>query len=405
MIPIKPTTSEERKLLVTETIINTAVKEDGASRVSKISDHSVLSGIAGGVAKVSGKAEKDIILALSQLFPDLSTENRLDQVASNFGIGSRYGALGSSTYIRINATPYTQYLASTNFFIATNGVRFELEQNVTVGESGFVYAKVRSLTAGVSTNADPLTINKCVPQPSGHSYCINEYMATGGRDVEEDQIFRSRIKNGGNFMATGTLAMLEQRCIAANNKVLRLINFGMQNDGRIAIAVVTQNGAALTQSELDQLIVDTRPALTFNEMRPFGTEFDGLKYVNINFQPIDISFRAQLNASFSADEIRKQSQIAVNKYLDHRYFDSSQYQVQWDKLLQICQNIPGVDYIPDQYFYPRTDLTIDQYSLPRLRSFLILDLNGQVISNTSGTLSPIYYPAVIDESFYQTILA
>lgn len=404
MIPIRPSTSTERKLLVLETILNTAVNDDGSSRVSKVSDHSVLSGIAGGIAKVSGKAEKDIILGISQLFPDLASEERLDQVALNFGVGSRFGAVGSSTYIRLSAAPFTQYLANTNYFTSSSGVRFELESNVTVGETGFVYAKIRSLTSGSKANVDPLTIFKCVPQPNGHIACVNEYMATGGRDIESDQIFRSRIKNAGNFLANGTLSMMEQRFIAINPKVLKLFNFGADRDGKIKIAVVTQNGVDLTESELDELLTLSARNFTLNEYRPFGTQFIGLKLVNITYQPVDISFRVELNSSYNPDEVRKQMQIAISKYLDFRYFDTYTSQVQWDKLLQICQNVPGVAYIPDQYFYPRTDLTIDTFMLPRLRSFLMLNLNGQVISNFTGTLSPVHYPHVIDENFYLTMI-
>ena len=61
---IKLQTSREKKNLFIETLLNTTDK------ISKVGPDSVLGGIAGGVAKVAGKAEKDIILAVSQLFPD-----------------------------------------------------------------------------------------------------------------------------------------------------------------------------------------------------------------------------------------------------------------------------------------------------------------------------------------------
>lgn len=404
MIDIKPSTSIERKLLFLETLLNTAVNEDGTSRISKISNHSVLSGVAGGVAKISGKAEKDVVLAISQLFPDNAYGNQLDQVAENFGIGSRFQALGSSTYIRLVADPNTQYLANTHYFTATNGVRFELEQDVTVGVLGFTYAKVRSLTTGSSTNVEPLSISKCSPQPSGHLNCINEYMATGGRDIESDEIFRARIKDGPNFLARGTIAMIEQVFIKINTKVLRVFNFGVHRDGKLTLAIVTQNGVDLTQSELDELLDRGSSFFNLNECRPFGTDFVGMKLVNVQFQPVDVSFRVELDSSYNPDEVRKQMQISMSKYLDFRYFDTYRNQVQWDKLLQICQNIPGVIYIPDQYFYPKTDLTIDTFMLPRLRSFLMLNLEGQVITNYNNTLSPSYYPNVVDESFHQTVL-
>jgi len=404
MIEIKPSTSIERQLLFIETLINLSVNEDGSSKISKVSNNSVLSGVAGGVAKVSGKAEKDIVLAVSQLFPDNAYGIQLDQVALNFGIGSRLQALGSSTYIRLVADPGTQYIANTHYFTADNGIRFELEENITVGVIGFNYAKIRSLTTGFSTNVDPLSVSKCSPQPSGHINCVNEYIATGGRDIESDEIFRARIKDGPNFSAKGTISMLEQVFIKINTKVLKVFHLGAHRDGKTVLAIVTQNGVNLNQSELNELLTRSLPYFNLNEHRPFGTDFIGIRLVNLEYQPIDVSLRVQLDDSFNPDEIRKQMQISMSKYLDFRYFDTYKNQLQWDKLLQICQNIPGVIYVPDQYFYPRTDLTIDTFMLPRLRSFLLLNLEGQVIANYNNTLSPVYYPNVVDESFHATIL-
>jgi hypothetical protein len=61
---IRPSTSIERKLLAIETILN------NTDKVSKISDESILSGIASRYkSKVSGKAEKDIMLAISAIVP------------------------------------------------------------------------------------------------------------------------------------------------------------------------------------------------------------------------------------------------------------------------------------------------------------------------------------------------
>lgn len=404
MINIKPSTSIERKLLFLETLLNTTQNEDGTSRVSKVSNHSVLSGIAGGVSKIAGKAEKDIVLAVSQLFPDNAYGDQLDQVARNFGIASRMSSLGSSTYIRLVADPGTSYIANTHYFTSSSGVRFELEEDCVVGDLGFFYAKIRSLTKGAETNVDPLTIFKCSPQPTGHISCVNEYMAIGGRDVESDEIFRARIKDGPNFIARGTISMLEQVFIKINPKVLRIWNFGVHRDGKLTIAIVTQNGMDLTQSELDELLKESLPFFNLNENRPFGTNFIGIRLRNIEFQPVDVSFRVSLDNSENPDEIRKQMQINMSKYLDFRFFDSWKNQVEWDKLLQICQGIPGVIHIPDQYFYPRTDLTIDSFKLPRLRSFLMLNLQGQVISNVNNSLSPVYYPNVVDESFHLTVL-
>jgi uncharacterized phage protein gp47/JayE len=394
---IKPSTSIERKLLITETILNSTDK------VSKISDESILSGIAGGLSKVTGKAEKDILLAVSQLFPDTAFGDQLDQVAANFGIAPRFGQLGSSTYVRISGTSGTQYLAGTHTFISTSGISFSLDQNVTVPSFGFTYAKVSSVELGGKTNVDPLTISQVSPQPSGHLNVVNEYRADGGRDEESDEIFRIRIKDGANILARGTIAMLEQRFISINNKVLKIYHNGTDLDGKVILSIATQNGSDLNQTELDELLTQSAEYFTLNEYKPYGTNFYGVKLQNVNYGYVDISFRCKLNVSFDPDEVRKQIQINISKYLDPRFFDNTRQKVEWDNLLEIVKNVPGIEYVPDQYFYPRTDIFFAN-AIPRLRGFLMLDLEGQVISDFQGILSPQYYPNIADFSYIATVL-
>lgn len=395
---IKPSTSKERRLLFLESLLN------GTDKISKISDNSVVSGIASGIAKVAGKAEKDIILAVSQLFPDSSFGDQLDQVAADHGISSRLGAIGSSTYVRIVADPGTIYLANTHIFLSSKGTRFELEADLTVGSLGFVYAKVRSSSFGEVTNVDPLTIAQVSPTPSGHIEVVNEYKATGGRDYEDDDTFRIRIKDGANILAKGTVAALEQVFMNINSKVLRVFNQGVGADGKIGLAIATQNGADLTETELNEILAKSTKYFSLTELKSFGTKNSGIFLKNIEYQYVDISFRADIDNSYNSDDIRISIQSNIAKYLDFRFFDSLSQRVEWDNLLEICKSTPGIKYIADQYFYPRVDLTIDPYKLPRVRSFLMLNLQGQVISNYSGTLSPVFYPNVVDESYHQTIL-
>lgn len=398
-LDIKPSTSIERKLLFIETLLNSTDK------VSKVSDNSVLSGVAGGVAKVAGKAEKDIILAVSQLFPDSAFSDQLDQVALNFGVAPRFGSMNSSTYLRISAESGTVYLADTNIFISSSGIRFELETDVTVGSLGFVYAKVRSTTQGEETNVNALEISQVSPKPSGHINVVNEYKATGGRDYEDDKTFRIRIKDGANILARGTIAMLEQVFMNINSKVLRVFNQGSDRNGRIVLAIATQNGVDLTGTELNELLNKSSEYYSLTEYKLFGNKHYGIVLKNIEYQFIDISFRADIDSAYNSDDIRISIQNNVSKYLDFRFFDSSRQKVEWDNLLEICKNTPGIKYIADQYFYPRVDLSINPFKLPRVRSFLMLNLQGQVINNYTGTLSPVFYPNVIDESYHQTILS
>lgn len=396
---IRPQSSKERKNLFIETLLN------HTNKVSKVAPLSVLDGIATGIGKISGKAEKDVILFLSQLFPDFAFESQLDQVAQNFGIASRFTSSGSSVYIKIVGDPGTIYTQTLNTFRSTSGIEFQLEDTTfTISSFGWGYVKVKSLVVGKQTNVDPLTITTVTPQPSGHKYVINEVRADGGRDEESDELFRVRIKDGANILSRGTLSMLEQKLMSINQKVLKCYYNGITNSGKIRISIVTQNGVDLSTPELNQLVSDSYDYFCFTENRPFGTQFYGVEFVNVQWQPFDISFRLDYDNSVNLDDIRIEIQSRISKYIDFRFFDPSKQRVEWDNLLEIVKSVKGVKYVPDQYFYPNIDIGVDLHRLPRLRGFLILDLQGQILQNFSGTLSPIYYPAVSDFSYQQTVL-
>ena len=53
-------------------------------------------------------------------------------------------------------------------FVNKNGIRFQVDEALTVGESGYGYVKVRSINAGYSTNVPPNSITNVSPQPQGH---------------------------------------------------------------------------------------------------------------------------------------------------------------------------------------------------------------------------------------------
>jgi hypothetical protein len=395
---ITPSTSRDRANLFIETLI------DQTDKISKVSRNSVLAGIASGVAKIAGKSEKDIVVAMSELFPDLAFGTLLDQAAKNFGIKERFGALGSTTYIRIKADPGTVYVAGVHKFISTQGPIFDLENDITVPQEGFVYAKVSSVDTGERTKVDALTISQINTQPSGHINVVNEVLSDYGRDQESDETFRIRIKNSGNLYARNTLSMLEQLCTVTNPKVLKLFNYGIDNLGKRIIAVLTQDGSDLSNTELNQLLLACGGYLCMSDSIVWAGNYIGAKFRNVEYQPIDISFRVVLDDSTNPDDVRKNAQIALSKYIDLRTFNPVKDRVEWDNCLEIVKSTKGVKYVPDQFFYPRIDIGVHNYKLPRLRGFLMLNMDGTVISNVSGTLSPIYYPSLADFSFISTVL-
>jgi len=395
---IVPSTSEERKQLVLEILYG---KTD---KVSKITDNSVVGGFAAAISKVSGKAEKDIIQALSKLFPDNSSGSQLDQCAITYGIAPRFQPSQSSVYIRIVGNPGTQYVAGTHTFISSDGIQFDIEETSTISNYGYNYVKVRSVDVGLKTNVKPATINKVNPIPTGHLYCVNEYQATGGRDLEDDINFRQRIKDGANVLARGTIAMLEQAFMLINSNVLRLNYQGINSKGQLRLAIVTQNGIDLNANEINTLLTRGEKFFGLSELRPFGKHSYGIELVNIQWQPYDVSFRCELLPSANPDLVRIDIQTKMSKYTDFRYFNAGVDKIEWDNLLQIAKNTKGMKYIPDEFFYPRVDIPTDPNKLPRLRGFAMLNLNGGLINTFQGTLNPVYYPTNVDFSFQQTVL-
>lgn len=392
------TSIQEIKSLLAEILLN---KTD---KVSKISDESVLNAILYGVSKVNQKALKDIALIESHLFPEFAYGENLDIIARRQGIGERYGASQSSTFLRISAEPGTIYLKNTHTFKSTSGITFELEDDYTMGDFGYGYIKVRSSETGVKTNVDPMTISRVTPIPTGHQYVVNEYMAEGGRDVEQDDVFKIRIQESPNYVASGTLARLQQVFMKINSNVLRLIYSGIDGSGKTILSIVTQNGISLTNDEIDELLTRGEEYFSLTEQRLIGSQSYGLILRNIDYYPIDLDFRVELFSNANPDEVRKNIQISISKYLDFRFWDYTK-KVEWDNLLQIVKTTNGVKYVLDSYFTPNIDLKIDKSQIPRLRGFIMRSLDGSLIQSLTGNLNPVFYTSDVNENFQNIVLS
>lgn len=385
----QPTSITKLKQLFIELFLN---KTD---KVSDVSDNSVLNGTAYGVAKVAQKALKDIAIVEAKLFPDNATGDFLDRVADLFGVSPRRTATGSSTYLRIIAEIGTAYVAGTHAFVNNEGIRFELEQNATVGNQGFIYVKVRSVDTGTLTNVDPNSVINVVPLPNGHVAVTNEYIATGGTDQESDEIFRQRIRNNLNIVSVSTLDYFNQLFQNQDNRVLRTINLGTSEQGTRQLAIVTQNGVDLTTGELQDLLDNTTRFFPITDINRFG-DLINIQLVNVIWYAVGgttgIDFRVQIADNFDADEVRRQIQINISKYLDFRFWQPNQL-VEWDQLLRIVQDTEGVRYVPDAEFNPRNDEIVPVNQLPRVRNFIMRDLQGNIIFDSQNVLSPVFYPA------------
>lgn len=377
------------KNLWIETFIN---KTD---KVSDITDNSVLNATAYATAKVAQKALKDVAIVEAQIFPEEASGEYLDRAATLFGVTPRKGALGSSTYIRVYAKPGTTYTKGVNVFVSTNGVRFPIEETLIVGDSGYGYVKVESESVGAFTNVDPNSIVTLTPVPNGHIECTNEYYAVGGRDEEDDEMFRIRILNHQNVYAEGTLEKLVQILQNIDSRVLKIMFVGVMEDSFIHIQIATQNGQELTYQELQTLLEGATPYFGVGDMIVSG-RLMGIKFENASWYEVGgekgIDFRCELEAGYDIAAVRKNIQVGMTKYLDWRFWEPGR-QVEWDNLLEITKNTEGVKYVADQDFYPKVDEPVSEWLLPRIKKFVMRDLEGNVLFDMENQFSPVFYPA------------
>lgn len=373
---------------------------DKTAKVSNVADGSVVNATAFGVAKVAQKAMKDIAIKEAQIFPDTATGVYLDKAAALYGVSPRKGALGSSTYIRVSADPGTVYDTSVTF-VNKNGIRFQVDEALTVGESGYGYVKVRSINAGYSTNVPPNSITNVSPQPQGHIECTNEYYAIGGRDSEDDETFRIRIKNNLNILSKNTIEYWTQTLSNIDDRVLKVMSAGLDEKGIYNLYVVSQNGIFFTEEELDTLLESAQGYFGISELNIEG------KVVGIGIKNIDwfyvgsergLDFRVQLQPDYDVSTVRQNIQVNLTKYLDFRFWTPGKI-VEWDDLLDIVKKTDGVKYVPDEYFFPYYDQQVPANQLPRIRGFVMRDQDGNILYDSDSNLSPLFYPSEPEDLF------
>ena len=373
---------------------------DKTAKVSNVADGSVVNATAFGVAKVAQKAMKDIAIKEAQIFPDTATGVYLDKAAALYGVSPRKGALGSSTYIRVSANPGTVYDTSVTF-VNKNGIRFQVDEALTVGGSGYGYVKVRSINAGYSTNVPPNSITNVSPQPQGHIECTNEYYAIGGRDSEDDETFRIRIKNNLNILSKNTIEYWTQTLSNIDDRVLKVMSAGLDEKGIYNLYVVSQNGIFFTEEELDTLLESAQGYFGISELNIEG------KVVGIGIKNIDwfyvgsergLDFRVQLQPDYDVSTVRQNIQVNLTKYLDFRFWTPGKI-VEWDDLLDIVKKTDGVKYVPDEYFFPYYDQQVPANQLPRIRGFVMRDQDGNILYDSDSNLSPLFYPSEPEDLF------
>lgn len=387
---------EELKNMFLEILLN---KTD---KINDVGAESVLNGIAYGCAKLGQKCLVNQSIVEGHIFPDIAYGVYLDRLAQIRGIAPRFGASPSSTYVRLMADEGTVYFSQGTTLTSISGITFELAEDVTIGANGYAYALVRSQQSGLNTNVDPLSINTINPIPTGHIAVTNEYRATGGRDAEDDELFRQRIKDSVNQLSRTTLSYIEQVFMKINPNVLRVYKGAIDTSGRLNLIVVSVNGQNFTEAEFNEMLNRSAEYLSLSDILRTDTEY-ALKLNNVDWYFIDVDFRVDIDPAFDYDQVRRDIQIQMSKLFDYRYWKDGD-KVEWEDMLYSAKNVSGVRYVPDTHFYPQNDINIPRYRIPRIRGYVMRDLDGNVIDDNNGVLSDIFYPNTEDVAYQSSVL-
>jgi hypothetical protein len=187
-----------------------------------------------------------------------------------------------------------------------------------------------------------------------------------------------------------------------NNRVLKLYKGGIDADGKLNLYVVSVDGSDFTQLEFDEIISKSTEYLSLIELLNSTGDYT-LKLNNVDWLPIDIQFRVDIDPSYNESSVRKQIQIQMSKLFDYRYWDYGD-KVEWENLLYAAKSVEGVRYVPDANFYPNSDINVQKYRLPRIRGFIMRDLDGNIIEDNSGVMSDVYYPNEMDLNLQYSVL-
>jgi hypothetical protein len=381
-------TIADLKALYSESFLN------HTNKISKISDLSVFNAHAFGVAKIFQKDMKDAAILESQVFPELSSGTYLDNASKMIGAISRLSSSGSSTYVLVYADPNTVYVPGESIFTSNQGVSFNIVNLTTVGTNGYAYIPVRSASVGSNTNVDAFSINRISQPPSGHINCTNEYAATGGRDVESDEDFKLRLSTFQQFAAKTSYQNMLENFRSLDSDIIDIRRAGYSEDGRILLSIVTVNGKAFSQSELNAFQIALSSFMALSDVDDQSGAL-GLTLQNVDFHAVGgnsgVDFRVDLMSGFSESVVRKNIQIQMTKYFDFRYWNKTR--IEWEDLLFIVKNSKGVKYVPDEYFLPSSDTFVERYSLPRIVKFIMRDMSGNILYNNNSSILPIYYSA------------
>ena len=339
--------------------------------------------------------------AYHSLFVALAIDDDLSLRALDYGT-SRGVSVASSTTLRAycGAGKYPITFAVGLRAESNTGMAFSVSTAVTCGTSpnvppagGYVDLAVLADTTGAAGNVRQNTITvKLGTWPTPCTRVTNPFAASGGSDLESDDLLRARLARRWKLAAKGIsdcyLAWLQAEYHEGSydpgfdgRTVIRALSMPKTNLGETTTIVVQNSGDAYSGAELVAMELcfnGTDDELRLGSKVPLHETVD---VVNITFTTITVIVQVQYVAGYNTSLVDADIADALADFIDWSTWDWGAT-VYRSAILSVIQSVPGVASVNDGTMSLNgsiTDNAVVAYnSLPKFGS---VTLTGDELKN------------------------
>lgn len=295
--------------------------------------------------------------AYHSLFVALALDDDLTLRALDYGT-SRGASVAASTTLRAycGAGTYPITFAVGLRSSSGTGMAFSVSTKVVVAAApsiGYVDLAVLADTTGVAGNVRQNTITvKLGTWPTPCTRVTNPFAASGGSDLESDDLLRARLARRWKLAAKGV-----SDCYAAwlqaeypegsynpgfdGRTVLRALSMPKTNLGETTTIVVQNTGADYSGAELismELILNGTDDALRLGSRVPLHEIVD---VVNVVFTTVDVEVEVQFTEGYTISAVKDDIEQAIADYLDWVSWDWGGT-VYLSAIESVVQSVPGV---------------------------------------------------------------
>jgi len=275
---------------------------------------------------------------------------------------SRYAAAKAGVTLRFYGSEGSNVPVDTRAS-TKDGISFSTVEGgtIAVGET-YIDLSAEADVAGSGGNVGANTITELEGTLSGITSIINPYPATGGTDSETDEELRNRAMTQLATISQGIQKSYQAWAQEANQEVLRAkAERVASSPGTVYVHLVKRSGANFNLTERNEIAeyIRTRAPVSAN-----------IVCKNVTYEEIDVSTEIRLESGYSLIDVKQTIVANLTAYLDWRTWNWGQ-EVQSADLMSVVNNSEGVNDIIVSRFSPVSNVTLDDYSLPKLGSVVV----------------------------------